>query len=1135
MDHQHDAKQEQQNSAPTPARFPIERQFPAAAAIHLPAVQKAIRRDYVDASKWKQLNCTNVSLFAEHKRGTVFVIQVGQSVEFDWSWEGATAFQPVKSAQTEFLGAIDADGHFDHTHPTSQKEQAANNALRWSGEIVEVDSQNGCLFVHCADILRPPSTGTFFVRPFEFLAVLDSIYNDQHFAAVRSQLSGPLSATLGGVHPVVAASRSDNAEAQIQGRAIWNHAWSVLWGPPGTGKTYTTGQQIAQTIASKSTDANVPQERILIVSTTNRATDTVATSIGRAAQKYCPVQLNSQQLVRIGKGGAMKPYVEDQLEVMLSGNNSLESKQTLAEIETLREQLAQHQTWEDRALTRKQINELRQSKVDASASLFLDRSVDVVVATAFKAISLLNTGSVREMLESGYAPFTTIFIDESGQISRATAAALSLLASRRVVLVGDSKQLAPISKMARLLPSVQARWLAKSAISHLDDMHSIPSAVTVLREQRRMHPEICRVVSDYQYDGELTTALDTVNRPDVLPANLQGQPRAIWYVLDEEDPALSTIRAARGPGNRSWVRQITPKVLKKILSLFDSPNAESFTGLFISPYKAQAHMVALLLAEWQLKNWESSTVHSQQGHEADLVIFDTVNAGSNGWPYDEWKRLVNVAISRARQAVIVLASRSEMDEPHLRNLKKHLRRRVLRLDAGELHWQEVAEVEVNSPKPQSKTVMLAREDSLGYQIQSRKEMRPILSQEQQQLSNLQLDGKPRLVRGVAGSGKSVVLSNWLARTVKQISPNAGKVWAVYANKSLHKLLRQTIESAWKQDKPLLEFPWEQVDLYHIQEILTRLLPRVELSMATFAFDYDKAAEAFLAADDMTTLPDGCSALFIDEAQDMGPHTLRLLLSMVQQTDEADHNSRSAHIFYDNAQNIYGRPTPKWSEFGLDMRGRSSIMKESFRSTNEISAAAVNALHRLSGQRKSADIKEMLSLGLLEETTRAGQPWLAVNFNQVSGPAPTFEKCETIQDELNSIGRHLEDLICNEDVAPEDICLIYNGPVAKEQLLEQLQPRMAKLDVELSHQTSSSYDLHRNTLLLTTPHSFKGYEAEVVIIPFVDCYIAEGQVLSNPLYVAMTRARSILSIYALDREDRIAKELNTVLEFCCGVK
>ena len=56
-----------------------------------------------------------------------------------------------------------------------------------------------------------------------------------------------------------------------------------------------------------------------------------------------------------------------------------------------------------------------------------------------------------------------------------------------------------------------------------------------------------------------------------------------------------------------------------------------------------------------------------------MVVFDTVNAGSCGWPHDEWKRLVNVGLSRAREFVLLLASRAEMNEPYLRPLLDNAR------------------------------------------------------------------------------------------------------------------------------------------------------------------------------------------------------------------------------------------------------------------------------------------------------------------------------------------------------------------------------------------------------------------------------------------------------------------------------
>src|SRR5262249_15354396 len=151
--------------------------------------------------------------------------------------------------------------------------------------------------------------------------------------------------------------------------------------------------------------------------------------------------------------------------------------------------------------------------------------------------------------------------------------------------------------------------------------------------------------------------------------SLEVCPRAIWYVLDADGDDLPSIRAERGPGNRSWIRPKTRGVLSK---LFSDEGIRNARGLFVSPFVAQARDIHKYFVELVLANSTAATVHSQQGTEADIVIFDTVNAGSCGWPYDEWKRLVNVGLSRAREALLLLASRAEMREPYLKSLMADL-------------------------------------------------------------------------------------------------------------------------------------------------------------------------------------------------------------------------------------------------------------------------------------------------------------------------------------------------------------------------------------------------------------------------------------------------------------------------------
>jgi len=1094
-----------------PARFHAELGLPPADDQLLKDAATSVRQEFRDCSKWKRLRCRKVSIFAERDRGTVYVVHVGSSVDFDWTWEGAVAFRPK---------SLDENALFSDF---SYENAAYEDEIVWQGEVLEVDERNGCLFISLDNPEAMPTTGSFFVRPFEFLSVLDAVFNEAEFEAVRQDLPHRLAAAEGGIHPAVV---NPNRVGLPHMQDWWQHSWNVLWGPPGTGKTWTTGQQIAAVLDD-------PTERILVVSTTNRATDAVALSIGNAARSRSSIELDEGKLLRIGKGASLQSFSSTGLESMLRGTES----EVLHKIDDLAGQLRLFDTWEEKALTRKQIGELRAGSGDQSKRIFVDPDVRVVIATAFKAMSYLKDSLVTKMVENGDAPFTTIFIDEAGLMSRTAIAALSYLAARRVVLVGDSKQLAPISRISRILPTRQQTWLASSGLSHLDDLEHTPKAVHVLSEQRRMHPDVCKVVSDFQYGGFLKTAVETQQRESNLPSLLKDFSRAIWYVLDEESGDLASIRAERGPGNKSWVRSITPSVLEK---LFSDSGVRQSKGLFISPYKAQAQSIAKLFAGWGLTDWEASTVHSQQGSEADVVIFDTVNAGSYNWPYEEWKRLVNVALSRAREAVIVLASRSEMDEPYLKPLIRRLTPSILVEEDNRVRWERMEQQgkgirrRPRSDKPGTET----GKGGMGEQIAQRKDMKPVLSQEQQRLTNLNLDGKPRLVRGVAGSGKSIVLCNWLAKTVKRLEGGKNvRIWAVYANRSLHKLLRESVESAWSSlsegelfEKP--NFPWEQVSLLHVKDVLAGMLPSASLRMDDFEFDYDRAAEEFLNRQDAAELLPRCSALFIDEAQDMGPSTLKLLLSIVEQTDAEDPNSRSAHIFYDNAQNIYGRKTPKWSEFGLDMRGRSTIMRESFRSTTPIADLAVNVLHRLTPSDQRQDQNELMGMGLIEKSQRNGEEWLRVRFNQIEGPKPIFHAFDNRSDEIDGIAGHLKHLIQKEGISPADICVIYNGKSVVQLLESKLKPRLAEIGVELSVQTNRPFERQENTLVVTTSHSYKGYESEVVMIPCVDQYVTgDGQILANNLYVAMTRARSLLAIYGIRERSSISRTLSETISTC----
>lgn len=202
-----------------PARFPVRLNLPSASPQRLVDAQEAVKREFRDSVKWKRLRCRRVEILSKTEGGTIFELQIGHSVEFDWTWEGAVAFRPLvlKEDTNEQKSLFDQD----------RDEPEIDDSTLWRGEILEVDEATGRIFVCVSDPEHPPRKGSFYVRPFEFLGILNAVFNEPAFDKVRHHLPGRLLATEGGVHPDVA----EYAPVGLPHLSKWwSKSWSVLWG-----------------------------------------------------------------------------------------------------------------------------------------------------------------------------------------------------------------------------------------------------------------------------------------------------------------------------------------------------------------------------------------------------------------------------------------------------------------------------------------------------------------------------------------------------------------------------------------------------------------------------------------------------------------------------------------------------------------------------------------------------------------------------------------------------------------------------------------------------------------------------------------------------------------------------------------
>jgi hypothetical protein len=299
----------------------------------------------------------------------------------------------------------------------------------------------------------------------------------------------------------------------------------------------------------------------------------------------------------------------------------------------------------------------------AWSTLFL---VIPVVSTTFASFDRLFSHLHEE--ELGW-----LLIDEAGQ-AVPQAAVGAIARSRRVVVVGDPRQLEPVTTIpdgvvdalrrhfgvADLCqPNVlSAQWLADRASrfgTWLEGHDGEPDWVgTPLRVHRRCDEPMFSVANRIAYQGLMVHA--TPPRDD-----LPGWPASCW--LD--------VRSATSEGN--WIPAEAEEVLRLLRSL---PLPDPAIHLAcLSPFRHVVRGLKETLGRHH-PNLHIGTVHTYQGKEQAaivLVLGGNVNAeGPLNWAARR-PNLLNVALTRAKRRIYVVGNRERWrSRPYFRELARAL-------------------------------------------------------------------------------------------------------------------------------------------------------------------------------------------------------------------------------------------------------------------------------------------------------------------------------------------------------------------------------------------------------------------------------------------------------------------------------
>lgn len=243
-----------------------------------------------------------------------------------------------------------------------------------------------------------------------------------------------------------------------------------------------------------------------------------------------------------------------------------------------------------------------------------------------------------------------LFVDEAGQVALANLVAMGTSA-KNIVLLGDQMQL------GQPLQGVHPGRSGESTLDYLlDGQATIPSDQGVfLTTTWRMHPAVCRFISDAVYDGRLRPEPHNQNRRLVLGNGTHPalRPAGIRFVeIDSEGCSQCS------PEEAVAIQEIYASLLQQKV-IADGKKTRSMTPddiLVVAPYNLQVN----LLQEKLPAGARVGTVDKFQGQEAAVVLISLATSSGDDLPrYMEFlysKNRLNVAVSRAQCLAVLVAN-----------------------------------------------------------------------------------------------------------------------------------------------------------------------------------------------------------------------------------------------------------------------------------------------------------------------------------------------------------------------------------------------------------------------------------------------------------------------------------------------
>lgn len=415
---------------------------------------------------------------------------------------------------------------------------------------------------------------------------------------------------------------------------------TVVWGPPGTGKTYTMADIAIDFIQNDKT--------VLVVSHSNVSVDGLIKKVaGKLRESKQDKILKDGSVFRYGYVRDAELSKDDYASSFnYALNHCLDFKMQMDNVLEEKEDLKRKKAFKGEKLVEieRKLGRLRK-KIRNQEKIYVENAK--LVGTTISKVT------VDELFK--FKQYDLVMFDEVSMAYVTQLVCAASFSKSKFLCVGDFMQLPPIAQDKIAKSALERDIFAYLGITDNEGKMYYHPWLVMLNIQRRMYPDIADFVNRRVYAKQLENHATTISKNQFIvdSAPLKG------HALNMIDLFGTYAAASKNADNSRF------NILSAIISFgagLSSENDEVKLVGIITPYAAQMRLIRAMIKDYKVRNQTKltcSTVHQFQGSESDVIVFDAVESyptSKAGFLMSKdlhaVKRLINVAITRARGKLI---------------------------------------------------------------------------------------------------------------------------------------------------------------------------------------------------------------------------------------------------------------------------------------------------------------------------------------------------------------------------------------------------------------------------------------------------------------------------------------------------